>query len=186
LPPPRQELRQRTDAIGRPIYLYQCLDCGAATTSAIAVAKAMLAAQGRKIEPFDEPLREKGWAEEQRLYDMRRKEAHELFKQRQLKGQQGYDAYLLTDAWRAKRAQAFARDRGVCQGCFQRPATQVHHLTYAHLGDELLFELMSVCDDCHTRIHGDKQIDTRPAYDDDGNALNYDEEDEPPNSTGRP
>ena len=154
---PRQELRQRIDAIARPIYLYQCLDCGAAATSAIAANVALAAAEGSKIKPFDEGLREKGWNEERRFYReqeaVRRKEAHELFEQRQLKRQQEYDAYLLTDAWRAKRAQALARDRGVCQGCFQRPATQVHHLTYAHLGDELLFELMSVCDDCHARVH---------------------------------
>jgi hypothetical protein len=29
----------------------------------------------------------------------------------------------------------------------------VHHLTYAHVFNEFLFELMAVCDECHDRLH---------------------------------
>jgi 5-methylcytosine-specific restriction endonuclease McrA len=68
-----------------------------------------------------------------------------------------YSAYLQSDAWRAKRAQALKRDKGLCQGCLERPATQVHHLTYAHVGGELLFELASICDDCHERAHEERR-----------------------------
>ena len=64
-----------------------------------------------------------------------------------------YTDYLRTDAWRAKRAQALKRDSNLCQGCRERPATQVHHLSHAHVGDELLFELVSICDVCHERAH---------------------------------
>ena len=81
------------------------------------------------------------------------------------------------------RPGARPRSRRLPGSALLRPATQVHHLTYAHLGDELLFELISVCDDCRKRIHHSEQIaDTtdsaRPSYDADGNPLNYDEEDE--------
>jgi 5-methylcytosine-specific restriction endonuclease McrA len=36
-------------------------------------------------------------------------------------------------------------------GCQSR-ATQVHHLTYRHLGNEPLFELMAICRDCHEQL----------------------------------
>jgi len=34
------------------------------------------------------------------------------------------------------------------------PATEVHHLTYQHVGHEFLFELVAICRECHTRWHG--------------------------------
>lgn len=48
------------------------------------------------------------------------------------------------------------RDNYLCQGCRVRRATQVHHLTYDHVGNEFLFELVAICETCHTRLH-DKQ-----------------------------
>jgi 5-methylcytosine-specific restriction endonuclease McrA len=41
-----------------------------------------------------------------------------------------------------------------CQACGVRPATDVHHLTYAHLGAERAWELMALCVDCHRKAHG--------------------------------
>jgi hypothetical protein len=149
----RKELRQRADAAGRRIYQYQCLDCGARVSTAVAAAKAL--AHGQP-SPFDQELYEKGQRDTDQFYQKQAAEAHALFAARQLKEYQAYEAYLQTDAWRAKRAEALKRDGGVCQGCRTQRATQVHHLTYAHLGDELLFELISVCDDCHLRIHADR------------------------------
>ncbi len=32
-------------------------------------------------------------------------------------------------------------------------AEDVHHLTYARLYDEMLFDLIAVCRDCHERLH---------------------------------
>ncbi len=66
-----------------------------------------------------------------------------------------YDAYLRTPAWRAKSRIVIRRANGVCEGCGQRPPTQVHHITYRHVGDEFLFELRAVCDQCHQRLHDD-------------------------------
>jgi len=52
------------------------------------------------------------------------------------------------------------RDLRLCQGCRQRPATQVHHQTYRRVGREMLFDLVAVCDECHDAIHegGDEGI----------------------------
>lgn len=136
---------------GRPFYQRQCLDCGARIGSAVATSIAL--AGGRQPPPFDTKLFETGEQKLDRLLKDRRDARRTAIALRYEGNYEAYAAYLLSDAWRLKRAQARERDKGVCQGCFARPATQAHHLTYAHLGDELLFELISVCDDCHARLH---------------------------------
>jgi 5-methylcytosine-specific restriction endonuclease McrA len=147
----RHEVRQRIDAAGRPFYQNQCLDCGARLGTAVAAAKAL--ADGRQPAPFDEDLYEYGAEKLARNLDEQRAALNRAIDERWAEKRLAYDAYLVSEAWRNKRAEALRRDEGVCQGCRARPATQVHHLTYAHLGDELLLELISVCDDCHERIH---------------------------------
>lgn len=66
-----------------------------------------------------------------------------------------YDAYLLTPRWQELRRRVLARSRGLCEafmdGC-NRTATEVHHLTYDHVGDEPIFDLAAVCHRCHDRI----------------------------------
>lgn len=62
-----------------------------------------------------------------------------------------YSAYLKTEKWRKKSAMVVARDV-TCQACLARPATQAHHLTYEHVGDEPLFDLRGVCEPCHVKI----------------------------------
>lgn len=64
-----------------------------------------------------------------------------------------YNDYLNSDAWRAKRRKVLDRCGGLCEGCRNAPVNQVHHLTYAHVGDELLYELVGLCVDCHERAH---------------------------------
>jgi 5-methylcytosine-specific restriction endonuclease McrA len=142
---PRRELRRRIDVGGRSFYQHQCQDCGFGVGSAVAASVAL--ADGRTPPPFDESIEAK-W----------RLEADRLREERRGRRRQAYDAYLQSDAWRAKRAQALARDHGVCQGCLSRPATQVHHRTYEHVGDELLFELVSLCDECHERAHASSAL----------------------------
>jgi 5-methylcytosine-specific restriction endonuclease McrA len=67
-----------------------------------------------------------------------------------------YDAYLRSPEWRRRRRDTLARDGYRCQaalpGCDGR-ATQVHHLSYRHRGNEPLFDLTSVCDGCHAALH---------------------------------
>lgn len=45
----------------------------------------------------------------------------------------------------------------VCEGCRTARATEVHHLTYEHCGDEFLWELVAICRSCHERYHGGKE-----------------------------
>jgi hypothetical protein len=65
-----------------------------------------------------------------------------------------YKDHLNSDKWKLViRPKVFKRANGICEGCLERPATQVHHLTYEHLGDEFMFELAAMCGPCHERLH---------------------------------
>lgn len=69
-----------------------------------------------------------------------------------------YNAYLASPAWAEKRRRVFKRARGVCEGCGEARATQVHHLTYRRVFNELLFDLVAVCGPCHQRAHPHKEL----------------------------
>ena len=64
-----------------------------------------------------------------------------------------YEAYRRTPRWQAKRARVLKRANGVCEGCLEADAVVVHHLTYANMGDELFFQLVALCRDCHAKAH---------------------------------
>jgi hypothetical protein len=44
------------------------------------------------------------------------------------------------------------RDGDICQSCGVAVATQVHHLTYKHIFEEPLFDLVAICDECHEMV----------------------------------
>jgi hypothetical protein len=68
-----------------------------------------------------------------------------------------YHDYLNTPVWKNKRQKILERDNWLCQGCLEKKATDVHHLTYANIYNELMFQLISLCKECHKRIHADKE-----------------------------
>jgi hypothetical protein len=69
-----------------------------------------------------------------------------------------YSEYMKSNKWKAIRLKVLKRDDYLCQACLDAPAQDVHHLTYCNIGDELMYELISVCRDCHfNRIHKDKK-----------------------------
>lgn len=70
-----------------------------------------------------------------------------------------YNAYLRSDAWRHRRALVLKRCKGMCEGCGERLAVEVHHRTYRHFGHELLFELVGLCASCHGLVHHDADYD---------------------------
>jgi hypothetical protein len=64
-----------------------------------------------------------------------------------------YQAYLLSEQWKNKRTKVLKRAQGICEGCLDVPATEVHHRSYEHVFDELLFELVALCEECHRKTH---------------------------------
>lgn len=70
-----------------------------------------------------------------------------------------YLLHLQSDFWKNIRLRVLERDGDICQECKERKATEVHHLTYERLGNELLEDLLSVCRSCHLKIHGRNKTD---------------------------
>jgi 5-methylcytosine-specific restriction endonuclease McrA len=66
-----------------------------------------------------------------------------------------YQQYLRSPQWQQKRQQVLERDGHRCQarmsGC-RIVANQVHHRDYAMALDAPLFDLVSVCGNCHDAI----------------------------------
>lgn len=67
-----------------------------------------------------------------------------------------YATYLKSPEWAARRAKVMMRAGGMCEGCLESKATQVHHLTYEHVGAEFMWELRAICRACHERLHGER------------------------------
>jgi hypothetical protein len=65
-----------------------------------------------------------------------------------------YRDYLKSPQWRQLRDKVVKRDGAICQGCLSARSEHVHHMTYSHIGKEFAFQLVALCEPCHTRYHG--------------------------------
>lgn len=63
-----------------------------------------------------------------------------------------YSLYLQSDAWKHRRRLVLERDNNTCQACLSATAEEVHYLTYKHVFNEPLFDLVAVCKPCHDGI----------------------------------
>ena len=126
----------------------QCLDCGGGWRA----VKQSTVPDVDSLPWYDAELSDRLWRE---LADQRHDQADF---DRRLKRQQWWDdyaQYLSSAQWRARADERLRMDNRVCQArvrCRGDYATEVHHLTYAHLGDEPMFDLVSVCHQCHEVI----------------------------------
>mgnify|MGYP003147313313 FL=1 len=63
--------------------------------------------------------------------------------------------YMQSDNWQRVKKARIERAGGLCEaqttGC-TGDAEAVHHLSYAHLGDECLWDLRAVCKHCHNKV----------------------------------
>lgn len=147
----RSAIRLRTQANGVHIYSLQCLDCGRQIRAVSKNAPEILEMPNRL--PFDEALKER-WHQRCREHsDAQRQQREQAREAQSIEWWQQYTAYLQTTAWRLKRQAVLTRANNWCEGCGKHQATQVHHLTYEHVFNEFLFELVAVCESCHRRIH---------------------------------
>jgi hypothetical protein len=64
-----------------------------------------------------------------------------------------YEKHLRSRRWRWLRSLVVERAGGVCEGCGTARIAQIHHLSYEHMGNEFLFELVGLCAGCHLRVH---------------------------------
>lgn len=145
-PHPETAVRRRTLSNGVTHIVLQCTVCGRQLR---AIGKGdPLRAEGVTGDPFDEDLSERWWSTRQLAREA-------VYREEQQRRRAAYAEYLQSEGWRRKRAKRLAKDGHECQagldGCLIR-ATEVHHLTYDHYGDEPLFDLVSLCAPCHRRL----------------------------------
>lgn len=140
------ELRVRIVKGGGKQYVRQCLRCGDAISNPIKAEAALAENGGAPFPSFDEEL-QRSWAQTVSA-------SAELIKNSDDSAfGDAYDKYLASPEWKAKRGKVLARASGVCEGCGETAPTQIHHISYEHVGAEFLFELVAVCDACHERLH---------------------------------
>ena len=139
-------LRSRVTRNGGIQYVQQCQRCGAKTSNP-APHREALANYGAQPPPrFDDELEER--------WQLMMEEAREGVMQKfEDEFWAEYRIYLKSQAWKAKCQAVIKRAKGVCEGCCNAPAQQVHHLSYDNVFDELLFQLVALCTPCHTRLH---------------------------------
>jgi hypothetical protein len=144
-----QDLRRRRIAGGGMQLRMQCLACGQSAGPAVSQV-------GLKLDTFrewDTALQDRSEAAREGQRAQRYADALRQREDSRYERSAEYQEYLKTDAWRDKRAAVLERERGRCQGCRVEPAVVVHHLTYAHIRRELLFELVALCRRCHETAH---------------------------------
>lgn len=65
-----------------------------------------------------------------------------------------YKYYLTTAVWNEKRNARLKIDGYRCQMCGSRNRLEVHHITYRNKEHENVWkDLVTLCDECHDRVH---------------------------------
>lgn len=142
----KSELRERTVRGGGKQCVYQCLRCGIAVSNAVKTEVAIAQNGGKPLTPFDEQL-QSSWESDVK------ESADRIMNADDSAFWQAYEKYLASPQWQKKREKVLARASDICEGCGENSATQIHHLSYDHVGDEFLFELVAVCVACHEKLH---------------------------------
>lgn len=69
-----------------------------------------------------------------------------------------YSEYLRSPEWQEKRKKALRFAGFKCQLCNSAERLNVHHRTYERLGQELLGDLITLCNDCHSIFHQNRNL----------------------------
>ena len=148
LHPQTEARKMRTNGGGIQVR-DQCLVCGVSRGNALKQSDFKM----DDLPWWDDDLKEEYRHQEEQEREYARREAVSLNQHHEALWWREYNEYLRTPQWRALRQRVIRRDGGRCQGCGEQEAVDVHHKTYAHVGAEFMFELESVCRDCHKRLH---------------------------------
>lgn len=106
-----------------------------------------------EVKLLDKQIYDKWFNEQSEKYSRRYSQLIQISQEKQK--QEWFDKhnkYLSSMEWREKRDEVLKRDGYLCQACLKRRATQVHHISYRHWQNEPLYELISVCEECHEAI----------------------------------
>lgn len=147
------EIRKKVYSNGNVHYVLQCLLCGA--RSGQSIRKDTINYDPPEWDSSVEEEQARRQAEWDKSNGNRENYLLRLNEWRERNWWNIYNSYLGSPSWRWIRARVMERDEYLCQGCGINQASEVHHISYKNVGAELLFELVSVCSECHKRAHND-------------------------------
>jgi 5-methylcytosine-specific restriction endonuclease McrA len=111
-----------------------------------------------QLEEWDEELKNVYWERERRAHEKKTAARVEQAEKKDAEWWAFYDEHIKSAKWRGLRRAVIRRCGGRCEGCAEAEVEHVHHLTYNNLGDELLFQLVGLCRDCHQRVHPGRDL----------------------------
>ena len=128
-------------------FIRQCLRCGGRVAGPLEAGEIdPQEMQVRGVHEWEEALRNDWEARKAARID-------ELQLERKQNWGKWYEGYLKSEQWQEIRKRMFDRANRLCEGCLREWATEVHHMTYNHAGNEFMWELKAVCVPCHKRWH---------------------------------
>lgn len=149
---PETELREKAVSGGSIQCKPQCLSCGAPVGNSVNKREGLPAWDQALLPRYEASRTAEREAIQRKFIRLRAAEIKEL-NEKSRNWQAEYAAYRRTPVWQNKRALVLKRAGGVCEGCLEAKATVVHHTTYSHMGDELLYQLVALCQACHEKAH---------------------------------
>jgi len=77
-------------------------------------------------------------------------------------GRVDYWDYITSQRWYDKSAAALYLADYKCMVCYGNEALSVHHRTYERLGNELMTDLLVICQPCHNIFHRFRRLAPTP------------------------
>lgn len=74
-----------------------------------------------------------------------------------------YPEYLQSATWQTKRRKKLVQANGRCQVCGSDARLEVHHNTYARVGNERMSDLLVLCRECHQLFHDERRLNSSPS-----------------------
>jgi len=149
---PETELREKVISGGGSQCKRQCVVCGAPVGSALKKQTGLPTWDEAALSRYQDDRAAKRVSVLRKYIRLNAENDARLI-EKSHDWQAEYQAYRRTPEWQAKRARVLRRANGTCEGCLDAQAAVVHHLTYANMGDELLFQLVPLCQPCHEKAH---------------------------------
>lgn len=152
---PKPEFRRLKTSNGGFQLRKQCLDCGELVGGSY---KRDMVPVFNQWPLVDEVARQRSQNVHRDKFDRRQQLIEQFRQEEQQAFWDYYNAHLNSSEWREKCRLKRERANNLCEGCGVNKVNHIHHLTYENLGDELLFELVAVCVECHQKIHPHREI----------------------------
>ncbi|MGG5488237.1 HNH endonuclease [Gaetbulibacter sp. PBL-D1] len=127
---------------------YQCLNCGGSSNRNKPLSKKY---DNLIEDEFSEDRFEEFKESKENEHDelIRLKEIFKLKNSKRYK----YHNYLLSEKWKIKKDKVLLRDNYTCKNCNSNIDLEIHHLHYENVFNENLDDLITVCSECHKKLH---------------------------------